>query len=125
MEDGLPKKTEKPWGFELLFAHTPKYAGKLIFVKKGHRLSLQYHEKKDESMYVYKGKARLEIEGDDGQVVSTVAEPGYCVRISPLTKHRLEAIDDTTLFEVSTSELEDVRRLEDDYGRAGQGSPAL
>jgi len=123
VENKLPRKTEKPWGFELLFAHTPRYAGKLIFVKKGHRLSLQYHEKKDESMYVYKGKALLEIEGNDGQMVSTVAEPGYCVRISPLTKHRLEAIDDTTLFEVSTSELEDVKRLEDDYGRVGQGNP--
>jgi mannose-6-phosphate isomerase len=119
----LPKKTEKPWGYELLFAHTPGYAGKLIFIKKGHRLSLQYHEKKDESIYVYEGKARLEVEGNDGQMVSTVAGPGYCVRISPLTKHRLEAMEDTTLFEVSTPELEDVRRLEDDYGRAGQGNP--
>ena len=117
MEDKLPQKTEKPWGFELLFAHTPKYAGKLIFVRKGHRLSLQYHEKKDETMYIYQGKALLEIEGSDGQLVQTTLQPGQCIRIPPLTKHRLEAIEDTTFFEVSTPELEDVVRLEDDYGR--------
>ena len=119
-EEKLPRKTEKPWGFELLVAHTPKYVGKLIFVKKGHRLSLQYHEKKDETLYIHEGKARLGIEGSDGQMVSTVAEPGLCIRIPPLTKHRFEAIEDTTFFEVSTPELEDVKRLEDDYGRAEQ-----
>ena len=117
MEEKPPQKTEKPWGFELLFAHTSKYAGKLIFVRKGHRLSLQYHEKKDESIYVYEGKALIEIEGDDGRLVSTVLQPSQCIRIPPLTKHRLKAIEDTTLFEVSTPELGDVKRLEDDYGR--------
>ncbi len=120
MKSQLPRKTEKPWGFELLFAHTPKYAGKVIFVRKGHRLSLQYHEKKDETMYIYQGKALVEIEGTDGRLVSTEVQPGQCVRIPPLTKHRLEAIEDTTFFEVSTPELEDVVRLEDDYGRARQ-----
>ncbi len=118
MEGKLPRNTEKPWGFELLWAHTLKYVGKLIFVKKGHRLSLQYHKKKDESMYIYEGEALIEIEGGDEQLVSSVAQPGYCLRIPPLTKHRLGAIEDTTLFEVSTPELEDVERLEDDYGRA-------
>ena len=120
MYDKLPRKTEKPWGFELLFALTPKYAGKVIFVKKGHRLSLQYHKKKDETMYIYAGKARIEIEGSDGQLTSSIAQPGYCIRIPPLTKHRVEAIEDTTLLEVSTPELEDVERLEDDYGRANK-----
>ena len=122
MEEKLPQKTEKPWGFELLLAHTPKYAGKVIFVRKGHRLSLQYHEKKDESLYVYEGKALLEIGGKDGQLVSTVVNSGHCIRVPPLTKHRLEAIEDTTFFEVSTPELEDVTRLEDDYGRVRQSS---
>jgi len=117
MEEELPRKIEKPWGFELLFAHTPKYAGKLLFVKKGHRLSLQYHREKDESMYLYEGKALMEIDGDDGQLTSLVAEPGYCLRIPPGTRHRVEAIEDTTLFEVSTPELDDVERLEDDYKR--------
>ena len=118
MENKQPRKIEKPWGFELLFAHTPKYVGKLIFVKKGHRLSLQYHEKKDESMYIHEGKALIEIEGSDGQLVQSVAQPGFSLRIPPLAKHRVEAMEDTTLFEVSTPELEDVERLEDDYGRA-------
>jgi len=118
MENKFPQKTEKPWGFELLVAHTPKYAGKLIFVRKGHRLSLQYHEKKDESMYIYEGRALVEIEGSDGHMVSTLLQPGQCIKIPPLTKHRLEATEDTTFFEVSTPELEDVIRLEDDYGRA-------
>ncbi len=117
-EEKLPQKTEKPWGFELLFAHTPKYAGKVIFVRKGHRLSLQYHEKKDETMYVYQGRALLEIEGSDGHMVSTELQPGQCLRIPPGTRHRLKAIEDTTFFEVSTPELEDVVRLKDDYGRA-------
>ena len=117
MEEGLPRKIEKPWGFELLFAHTPRYAGKLLFVKRGHRLSLQYHKEKDESMYLYEGKALMEIEGDDGRLTSFVAEAGCCLRIPPATRHRVEAIEDTTLFEVSTPELEDVERLEDDYER--------
>jgi len=120
VEEIVPQKTEKPWGFELLFAHTPKYAGKLIFVKKGYRLSLQYHEKKDESIYIYEGKALVEIEGSDGCTESTMLEPGQCIRVPPLTKHRLQALEDTTLFEVSTPELDDVVRVEDDYGRARQ-----
>ena len=117
MEEKFPRKIEKPWGFELLLAHTPKYAGKVIFVRKGHRLSLQYHEKKDESLYVYQGKVLTEIEEDGRQLVSNVVESGNCIRVPPLTKHRLEAIEDTTLFEVSTPELDDIKRLEDDYGR--------
>ena len=118
MEKKLPQRTEKPWGFELLFAHTSKYAGKVIFVRKGHRLSLQYHKKKDETIYIYQGKALIQIGGSDGQLVSSAAEPGYCVRIPPLTRHRFEALEDTTFLEVSTPELEDVIRLKDDYGRA-------
>jgi len=118
MKDKFPQKTEKPWGFEVIFAHTPRYAGKLIFVRKGHRLSLQYHKKKDESIYINKGKALIEIEGSDGRMTSIVVQPGYCIRIPPLTKHRLKAIEDTTFFEASTPELEDIIRLEDDYGRA-------
>ena len=118
MENKLPRKIEKPWGFELLFAHTPKYAGKLIFIRKGHRLSLQYHRHKDETIYLYEGKAIIEIEGNNRQLVQSEAQSGYCLRILPLTKHRLQAMEDTTLFEVSTPELEDVVRLEDDYGRA-------
>ena len=120
MEDKFPRKTEKPWGFELLFAHTPKYAGKVILVRKGHRLSLQYHEKKDETMYIHEGKALFEIEGSDGRMATKVVQSGQCIRVPPRTRHRLEAIEDTTFFEVSTPELEDVVRVEDDYGRASR-----
>ena len=117
MTEELPRKTEKPWGYELLYSCTPKYAGKIIFIKKGHRLSLQYHKKKDECMYIYQGKVKIEAEGADGSMKSHIAQPGYTIRIPPNTKHRLEAIEDTTLLEVSTPELEDVVRVEDDYGR--------
>lgn len=118
MEDKLPQKTEKPWGYELLWARTSRYVGKLIFVSKGHRLSLQYHEKKDESIYIHEGKILIEIEGSDGRMESTLLQAGQCRWIPPGTRHRFQAIEDTTIFEVSTPELEDVRRLEDDYGRA-------
>ena len=117
MEDKLPRKTEKPWGYELLFAHRPEYAGKVIFVKKGHRLSLQYHEKKDETLYIYEGKASLDIE-EDGRMVSKEVCAGESIAVPPFTKHRLKAIEDTTFLEASTPELEDVVRVEDDYGRA-------
>ena len=116
-----PQKVDKPWGYELIFAHTDKYAGKVIFVRKGHRLSLQYHQNKDESIYVYDGKIIIQLGGADGQTISNTLEKGDSVRIRPLTHHRIEAINDTFLFEVSTPELDDVRRLEDDYGRAQQG----
>ena len=117
MEEKLPRKTEKPWGYELLWAFTPKYAGKILFVKKGQRLSLQYHEQKDESMYMYSGKVRLEISDENNAPISTTFSPGQTVRLAPFTRHRIEAIEDSLLLEVSTPELEDVVRLSDDYGR--------
>lgn len=95
---------------------TSYYAGKLIFIEKDQRLSLQYHRKKDESMYIFQGKVALELE-TDGKLVQSILMPGDCLHIPPKTKHRLKAIEDTTLFEVSTPELDDVVRLADDYGR--------
>ena len=117
MEDKLPRKIDKPWGFELLFAHTTIYAGKLLFIKAGHRFSLQYHKEKDETLFIHNGKAIIELEGEDGQIVKYDASPGCCFRVTPGTKHRVTAIEDTTIFEVSTTELDDVERLEDDFGR--------
>ena len=117
MEDKLPRKTEKPWGYELLYALTPKYAGKVIFVKQGQRLSLQYHQKKDETMYIYQGKISIEVE-KEGRMVQSELSPGASIRIPALTRHRVKALEDTLLLEVSTPELEDVVRLADDYGRA-------
>ena len=88
---------------------------RIIFVKEGQRLSLQHHKEKDETMYIYGGKVLIEVEGSDGQLVQSIAQSGYCIRISPFTKHRVKAIEDTTIFEVSTPELEDIERFEDDY----------
>jgi mannose-6-phosphate isomerase len=120
MTEQLPRKTEKPWGYELLYALTDKYAGKVIFIKKGQRLSLQYHRLKDETQYVLQGRALLLIEASDGKMIEREFNPGQSVHIPPLTKHRDEALEDTILLEVSTTELDDVVRLEDDYGREGK-----
>jgi mannose-6-phosphate isomerase len=117
MEAKLPQRTEKPWGHELLIALTSQYAGKVIFVKKGYRLSLQYHQKKDESTYVFLGSVSLELENGDGKMELLTLKKGDCFRSPPSTKHRLKALEDSTLFEVSTPELDDVVRLQDDYGR--------
>ncbi len=103
----------------MIFAHTAQYAGKVIFVKKGHRLSLQYHRTKDETIYIQEGRALLEI-GTDGQMVKSELLKGSCFRVSPPTRHRLIAAEDTLLFEVSTPELEDIERLADDYGRTSK-----
>jgi len=113
----LPRKIEKPWGFETLFAATPRYAGKVLFVRKGKRLSSHYHEGKDEVLYVHDGKVNMEIERYGEHKESLTLGAGDCVRITPLTRHRLTAIEDAMLFEVSTPELDDVVRLDDDYGR--------
>jgi mannose-6-phosphate isomerase len=115
-----PKKIEKPWGHELIFAHTDGYAGKLLFVKAGESLSLQFHNVKDESWYVLEGRAQLEL-GEPGErmLVNEVVGRGAAFRLQPGTVHRVNAIEDTTIIEVSTPELDDVIRLEDRYGREG------
>jgi len=114
----IPARVEKPWGYELIFSHTDKYAGKILFVKKGCKLSLQYHRKKDESLYVQSGAIRFQVGAAENQLTALHLKAGDCIRVPPLTRHRLEALEDTLLFEVSTPELDDVQRLADDYGRA-------
>jgi len=115
-----PKRVEKPWGHELIWALSERYCGKLLFVKAGFALSLQFHNEKDESWLVQSGKAKLEL-GEAGQSVlnEEVIGPGSAFRYRPGTVHRVTAIEDTTILEVSTPELDDVVRLEDLYGRAG------
>ena len=108
-----PVKIDKPWGYELLFAHTDKYAGKILFVRKGHRLSRQYHQRKDESMYLYSGSARLHLGTATIQI-----DAGSAIRIAPGDVHRLEALEDSIVIEVSTAQLNDIVRIEDDYGRS-------
>lgn len=112
-------KVEKPWGYELRFIRTDRYAGKVLFVKAGSQLSLQYHETKDEAFYVQSGTLDLVLgRGSEQRVVRM--NPGASHHVVPGTVHRFRAVTDTLLFEVSTPELEDVVRLEDDYGREGQ-----
>ena len=109
-------RVEKPWGYELHWAHTDRYVGKVIHVNRGHALSLQYHNRKDETIYLWSGRLRFEIEVD-GQLVSRDMQPGESVHITPKTVHRMTAIEDSDILEASTPELDDVVRLEDRYGR--------
>jgi mannose-6-phosphate isomerase len=119
-----PEKVEKPWGHELIWAKTDAYAGKLLFVRAGQALSLQFHREKDESWYVLEGRAELQL-GEAGQAVLTreVVGPGAAFRFRPGTVHRIRAVEDTTILEVSTPQLDDVVRLEDEYGREGTAQP--
>jgi mannose-6-phosphate isomerase len=112
------KRVEKPWGYELVYASTERYCGKIIFIRGGEQLSLQFHREKDETIYVQSGRVEFEI-GEPGKPVDTeVVAPGRAFRLEPGTVHRMRAIEDTTLLEVSTPEADDVVRLEDRYGRA-------
>jgi mannose-6-phosphate isomerase len=119
-----PRRVEKPWGSELIWADTELYVGKVLFVRAGHSLSLQFHKEKDESWYVQDGRATLEL-GDVGQAVlnQEVIAAGSSFRYRPGTVHRVTAIEDTTILEVSTPHLDDVVRLEDRYGREGTNAP--
>ena len=113
-----PEKVEKPWGHELIWALTDKYAGKLLFVRAGESLSLQFHKVKDEAWYVLEGRAQLELGAPGERVLNReVIGPGAAFRFPPGTVHRLTAVDDTRILEVSTPELDDIVRLEDRYGR--------
>ena len=114
------RRVEKPWGWELIWADTELYVGKVLFVKAGESLSLQFHNEKDESWYVESGRAKLEL-GDAGPTVlhAEVITAGACFRYRPGTVHRVTALEDTTILEVSTPHLDDVVRLEDRYGRQG------
>ncbi len=119
-----PRRVEKPWGWELVWAETDRYCGKLLFVRAGHALSLQYHEVKDESWYVEQGRAELELGlvGDDALETREIG-PGDAFRFRPGTVHRVRALEDLLVVEVSTPELDDVVRLADDYGREGTTAP--
>ena len=109
-------KVEKPWGYELHWAKTDRYVGKLIHVNKGHALSLQYHNIKDETIYLHSGLILFEIQEGE-TLVQREMRPGDNVHITAKTIHRMTAIEDSDIFEVSTPELHDVVRLEDRYGR--------
>ena len=118
------RKVEKPWGYELIWAVTDIYVGKVLFVKAGHSLSLQFHRQKDESWLIQSGRAKLEL-GEVGESVlkEVVIASGAAFHYPPGTVHRVTAIEDTTILEVSTPHLDDVVRLEDAYGRKGTSAP--
>jgi mannose-6-phosphate isomerase len=122
MDDHKVEIKLKPWGKEIWFAHTDKYAGKILHISKGHRYSLQYHEKKHETQYVYKGKLKLIYGPSQEDLKEITLNPGDKFEVHPYTVHRLEAIEDSEVFEVSTPELDDVVKLDDDYGRTGKGN---
>jgi len=112
----------KPWGREEIFAENDRYAGKLLHISAGHSLSLQYHEVKDETLYVLEGEVTLEVE-EDGQMRTRRLVAGDSYRIRPLIRHRMRSDQACVILEVSTPELDDVVRLEDAYGRAGTKAP--
>ena len=114
------RKVDKPWGYELIWALTDVYCGKVLFVKAGHSLSLQFHREKDESWLVQSGRAKLEL-GEVGETMlkQEVIGAGAAFHYAPGTVHRVTALEDTTILEVSTPQLDDVVRLEDAYGREG------
>jgi mannose-6-phosphate isomerase-like protein (cupin superfamily) len=115
-----PRRVEKPWGHELIWALTDTYCGKVLFVRAGHSLSLQFHREKDESWLVQSGRCRIEL-GETGAAVLSeeIVGAGAAFHYPPGTVHRITAIEDTTILEVSTPHLDDVVRLEDAYGREG------
>lgn len=113
---------QKPWGREIWFAWTQKYAGKILEIKKGHRFSLQYHEKKCETQFLVKGKVKFSIGKNPKKLTSRILTSGQKIDIPPRMIHRAHALTDAVLFEVSSPELDDVIKLADDYGRTGKGN---
>lgn len=116
---GLPRRVEKPWGYEIIWAHAGAYVGKLLHINAGHRLSYQYHQVKEETIYVLSGRLRLHWAEGEGPAQIVDLEPGSVFHITPGLRHRFEAPEDVELLEASTPELDDVVRLDDEYGRAG------
>jgi mannose-6-phosphate isomerase len=121
----LPKRVEKPWGYELWWARTDRYVGKILHLRRGESLSLQYHNVKDETIMLQSGRLLFETRpaGQEGELQKLEMKPGDAFHITPGTLHRMTGLEDCDIVEVSTPELEDVVRLEDRYGRAGTSKP--
>lgn len=119
----LPRRVEKPWGHEIIWAHTDRYVGKLLMINAGRRLSFQYHEAKDEWIHVLSGRLLLTLETDAGAIEDRELGPGDGAHVAVGRRHRYTAIDTCTLIEASTPELDDVIRLSDDFGREGTSAP--
>ncbi len=121
----IPKRVEKPWGYELWWARTDRYVGKIPHLRRGESLSLQYHHVKDETIMLQKGRLLFETRpaGQEGELRRIEMQPGDVFHITPGTLHRMTGLEDCDIVEVSTPELDDVVRLEDRYGRAGTSKP--
>jgi mannose-6-phosphate isomerase len=119
----VTRRVEKPWGHELVWAETERYAGKILVIETGRRLSLQYHERKLESIRVLSGRLRLHLEDAAGEMQILELGPGECRLVPVGRRHRFEAIERVELFEVSSPELDDVVRVSDDFGREGSSAP--
>ena len=122
------KHVDKPWGHETIWAHTERYVGKILHVKAGHALSVQYHERKDETVYLLSGEMKYWVRLAGGPESDAPLEDmrltvGDAFRITPGTVHYMEAVTDCDVLEASTPELDDVVRLEDRYGRQGTNAP--
>ncbi len=115
------EKIGKPWGYELIWAHTDRYVGKVLHINKGESLSYQYHRVKEETIHLLNGAMDMDVESQ-GMRTRISLKPGDCLHIEPGMKHRMIAIEDCDVLEVSTTELDDVVRLEDKYGRADGGT---
>ncbi|MBI5543179.1 MAG: cupin domain-containing protein [Deltaproteobacteria bacterium] len=118
----MPKCVEKPWGHEVIWAHTERYVGKVLHIRAGHKLSLQFHRVKDETIHLWSGRLLLVIE-EGGALVEREMKPGDSCHIVPGTRHRMIALADCDVLEASTPELDDVVRIEDSYGRQGTSKP--
>jgi mannose-6-phosphate isomerase-like protein (cupin superfamily) len=116
------RRVEKPWGYELVWAETDRYVGKILHIKAGQKLSRQYHNKKDETFLVEKGTMDLEV-GQGAELRTIRMNERDTFHCAPRTVHRMVAVTDVDVVEVSTPELDDVVRLEDAYGREGTNAP--
>lgn len=116
-----PRRIEKPWGYELLWAETDQYVGKILHVNAGESLSLQYHEVKDETIHLLTGRMRFTVGSSVDALEDVALEAGQSYRVRPGTVHRMEALTDCDILEASTAHLGDVVRLEDRYGRVSEG----
>ena len=121
---GAVKRVEKPWGYEIIWAHTDRYVGKILHIAAGQALSVQYHERKDETVYLLSGEMKYWVKLDaDGEMQDMRLRMGDAFRITPGTIHYMEAVTDCDVLEASTPELDDVVRLKDRYGREGTSAP--
>ena len=115
-------RVDKPWGYEIIWAHTDNYVGKILHITAGHALSVQYHEVKDETVYLLAGELIYRV-WENGSPTDVGLKVGQSYRITPHTIHQMEAVTDCDVLEASTPHLDDVIRLKDRYGREGTSAP--